>query len=229
VVGIGAHPDDIELGMAGTIAKHSSRGDEVHIVICTLGIGGKSGDPNIRELEAKTAASILGAKLHILDYPVVKLNKPSSEFERIVRKAIEEMGPDRLYTHSPFDYHQVHETVSQCVTQAASDTRQILFYEVIPSTNPCFIPNAYVDITQYIDLKLKSLAAHNTQGKKWYMQPNALTSLAYARYMLGKVGARHDGMAEAFAIKKFIVEGIEDGQKVAERAGMASKLTTSTA
>lgn len=229
VVGIGAHPDDIELGMAGTIAKHSNRGDETHIVICTLGIGGQSGDPKIRELEAKTAAGILGAKLHILDYPVLKLNKPSAEFERIVRKTMEEIGPDRLYTHSPFDYHQVHESVSQCVTQAAKDIKQVLFYEVIPSTSPCFIPNAYVDITQYIDLKLKSLAAHNSQSKKWYMQPNALTSLAYARYMLGKVGARHDGMAEAFAIKKFVVEGIEDGQKVTERTSIASKLTTSAA
>lgn len=224
MVGIGAHPDDIELGMGGTIAKHSNRGDEFHIVICTLGIGGQSGDQSIRELEAKTAASILGAKLHILDYPVLKLNKPSAEFEQIARKAVEEIGPSRLYTHSPFDYHQVHESVSQCVTQAATDIKQVLFYEVIPSTNPCFIPNAYVDITRYIDLKLKSIAAHNTQRKKWYMQPNALTSLAYARYMLGKIGARHDGMAEAFAIKRFIVEGIEDGQKVTERTSMATTL-----
>lgn len=229
VVGIGAHPDDAELGIAGTIAKHSHRGDETHIVICTLGIGGESGDPKIRELEAKTAARILGAKLHILEYPVLKLNKPSAEFERIIRKAIEEIGPDRLYTHSPFDYHQVHESVSQCVTQAAEDIRQILYYEVIPSTSPCFIPNAYVDITQYIDLKLESLAAHKSQGKKWYMQPNALTSLAYARYMLGKVGARHDGMAEAFTIKKFIVERIEGGQKVTEPTSVASGLTTSAA
>lgn len=229
VMAIGAHPDDVELGMAGTVAKHGDRGDEVHMVICSLGIGGQSGDPKIREMEAKTAAGILGAKLHILDYPVVKLNRPSAEFEQLVRKAIEEIGPDRLYTHSPFDYHQVHESVSHCVTRAAQDVRQVLFYEVIPSTNPCFIPNAYVDITRYIDLKIKSVAAHNTQGKKWYMQPNALTSLAYTRYMLGKIGVRHDGMAEAFAIKKFIVEDIAEGAQKTAARGLAGKVTTTSA
>ncbi len=226
---IGAHPDDVELGMAGTVAKHSDRGDEMHMIICSLGIGGECGDPKTRELEAKTAARILGAKLHILDYPVLKLNKPSVEFEQIIRKTIEEIGPDRLYTHSPLDYHQVHESVSQCVTRAAHDVRQILFYEVIPSTNPCFVPNAYVDITQYIDLKIKSVATHDTQGKKWYMQPNALTSLAYARYMIGKIGLRHDGMAEAFAIKKFIVEGIAEGAQKRATESLTGRLTTSSA
>jgi N-acetylglucosamine malate deacetylase 1 len=49
VASIGAHPDDVELGMGGTLAKHSKRGDEIHIITCTLGIGGISGDPKIRE------------------------------------------------------------------------------------------------------------------------------------------------------------------------------------
>jgi LmbE family N-acetylglucosaminyl deacetylase len=40
VASIGAHPDDVELAMGGTLAKHSNRGDEIHIIVCTLGIGG---------------------------------------------------------------------------------------------------------------------------------------------------------------------------------------------
>ena len=82
VASIGAHPDDVELGMGGTLAKHSQRGDDIHIILCTLGIGGTSGDPKARENEASAAAKILNAKLHILDFPVVKLNRPSVEFER---------------------------------------------------------------------------------------------------------------------------------------------------
>ena len=58
VASIGAHPDDVELGMGGTLAKHSKRGDEIHIITCILGIGGISGDPKIREEEASHPESL---------------------------------------------------------------------------------------------------------------------------------------------------------------------------
>ena len=62
VVSIGAHPDDVELGMGGTLAKHSKRGDEIHIITCTLGIGGTSGDPKAREKEALDAPKDIECK-----------------------------------------------------------------------------------------------------------------------------------------------------------------------
>lgn len=204
VVSIGAHPDDVELGMGGTLAKHSERGDEIHIILCTLGIGGTSGDPKGRENEAQTAARILNAKLHILDFPVVKLNRPSIEFESILKRTLDDINPHRLYTHSPFDYHQVHESVSGCTTNAARDIKQLLFYEVISSTSPEFRANAYVDITDYIDKKIECLAYHNTQSTKLYMQANIISSLAHTRYLMSKIGTRQNGMAEAFAIGRIV-------------------------
>jgi two-component system, NtrC family, response regulator HydG len=153
VASIGAHPDDIELGMGGTLAKHSNRGDEIHIIVCTLGIGGISEDPKARENEAQAASKILNAKLHIFDFPVVKLNKPSIEFERILKRTINHINPHRIYTQSPFDYHQVHESVSECTTNVVKDIQQVLFYENIASTTAGFRPDAYVDITDYIDKK----------------------------------------------------------------------------
>jgi len=205
IVSIGAHPDDVEQGMGGTVAKHSDKGDDVHVIVCTLGIGGGSGDPNMREEEARVAAHILGAKLHSLDYPVLKLNKPSIEFENVMKKAIDKIDPDRVYVHSPFDYHQVHAVVSECATIAAKDVKQLLFYEDISSTNPDFKPNSYVDITNYIDLKLKSIEAHGTQSSKLYLQSNITRSLAHTRYTMGKLGSNPNGMAEAFTIHKFII------------------------
>ncbi len=204
IVSIGAHPDDVEQGMAGTVAKHAANGDDVHIIVCTLGIGGPSGDQILREREAREAAHILGAKLHSLDYHVLKLNKPSIEFENVIKKVIDEINPDRIYVHSPFDYHQIHAAVSECTTNAAKDVKQILFYEVISSTNPDFKPNAYVNITDYIDLKLKSISAHQTQ-RKLYLHPIFTRSIAHTRYALGKLGSNPNGMAEAFSIHKFVV------------------------
>ena len=191
--------------MGGTLAKHSKRGDEIHIILCTLGIGGNSGDPKGREEEAHAAAKILNARLHILDFPVVKLNKPSMEFERLLKRTVDDVNPGRLYTHSPFDYHQVHEAVSECTKNAARDIEQVLFYEVISSTSPEFRANAYVDITDYIDNKIECLAHHNTQSTKLYMQAHIIRSLAHTRYLMSKIGTRQEGMAEAFAIGRMII------------------------
>ena len=208
--------------MGGTLAKHSKRGDEIHIILCTLGIGGNSGDPKGREEEAHAAAKILNARLHILDFPVLKLNKPSMEFERLLKRTVDDINPDRLYTHSPFDYHQVHEAVSECTKNAARDIEQVLFYEVISSTSPEFRANAYVDITDYIDSKIECLAHHNTQSTKLYMQAHIIRSLAHTRYLMSKIGSRQEGMAEAFAIGKMII--VPNGRINQDAFRMSSKV-----
>lgn len=204
IVSIGSHPDDVEIGMGGTLAKHIDNGDDVQIILCTL--GGVSGDPKQREQEARKAIYILGVKgLHVLNYPVSKLNKPTIEFEKVIKKIIEQINPDRVYTHSSFDYHQVHVAVSKSVVNAAKGVKQILFYETISSTTPEFRPNAFVDITNYMDLKIKSVTAHKTQSDRFYMQPNVIRSLANTRYVWGKVGSNSNGLAEAFRIHKLIL------------------------
>jgi LmbE family N-acetylglucosaminyl deacetylase len=191
--------------MGGTLAKHNKRGDEVHVILCTLGIGGNSGDPKGRQEEAQAAAKILNARLHILDFPVIKLNKPSMEFEKLLKRTLNDINPNRLYTHSPFDYHQVHEAVSEGSRNAAKDIEQVLFYEVISSTSPEFRANAYVDVTDYIDKKVECLAYHNTQSSKLYMQAHIIRSLAHTRYLMSKIGTRQEGMAEAFAIGRMVI------------------------
>ena len=203
IISIGSHPDDVEIGMGGTLAKHIERNDEVHVILCTL--GGVAGPPEERKKEARIALQILGVNnLHLLNYQVSKLNSPTIEFVKIIKKIITEYSPDRVYTHSPHDYHQIHVSVSESVIRATKDIGQVLFYETISSTTPDFRPNAYVDITNYIDVKIKSLKSHKTQSIRSYMQPNVTRSLANTRYVWGKVGPNPMGFAEAFKIHKFI-------------------------
>ena len=205
IVAVGAHPDDVEFGMGGTIAKHKDKKDDVHIVLCTL--GGVSGDPQQRKREAQRAASILGIKeINVLDYPVFGLNKkPSAEFLRLIRRVIADLKPSRIYTHTAYDYHQVHVAVNTAVSYAAKkeNIEQLLFFETISSTAPRFIPNAFVDITDYIDLKIKSVQEHKSQLDRFYLQPNVIRSLANVRYIWGKVGSNPHGLAEAFAVHKY--------------------------
>jgi LmbE family N-acetylglucosaminyl deacetylase len=204
VLSIGAHPDDIEIGSGGSLGIHKNNGDEIYGLLCSL--GGVRGDPKEREEEARNAANLLGLHLHMLDYPVQKLNKPTNEFTKILRKYIEEINPDRIYTHSPFDYHQVHTTVSKSVSIASAKIAQLLFYETISSTTPDFKPDAFVDITSMLDLKIKSIEAHKSQMEdRFYIQPNVIRSLANTRYVWGKVGNDPNGFAEAFVTSRFVV------------------------
>ena len=61
VLAIGAHPDDVEIGCGGALAKHRACGDILHIL--TLSRGAAGGDVNVRTAEAQRAAALLGAKL----------------------------------------------------------------------------------------------------------------------------------------------------------------------
>jgi LmbE family N-acetylglucosaminyl deacetylase len=203
IVSIGAHPDDVELGLGGTLLKHRFMGDKVHIILCTL--GGVSGDPDERKEEARRAAAILGGHLHILDYPVSKLNRASIEFGNFIGKAIDTINPDRVYVHSSFDSHQVHVAVSESVLRAIKDTKQVFFYESIASSTFEFRPNAFVDITDFIDQKIKSIDEHKSQSGRMYIKPNVVRSLANTRYIQSKIGSNPYGMAEAFIIHRIIL------------------------
>jgi len=204
VLSIGAHPDDPEFGMGGTLIKHRKEGHEVQVILCTL--GGVCGDPKVREQEARAAANKMGVEvLHILDYHVSKLNKTNTQFVQVLRKVIDEIKPDRVYVHSPFDNHQVHKTVSDCTISAAKDLKQILFYETISSTSTNFKPNAFVDITSFMDLKIECIKAHKTQSHRLYLQPNVIRSVGNYRYIHAKVGSNPYGFAEAFRIHKMVI------------------------
>lgn len=202
VICIGSHPDDVELGMGGTIAKHVYDGDLVKTILCTM--GGVCGAPKIRKQEALNAGKILGVKkIYFIDFPVSKLNTPSNLLTKIINEIFENENPDRIYTHSPLDNHQVHVNVTQSVINASKKIKQIFFYEVISSTNFDFKSNAFVDVTQFIEVKIKSIKAHKSQNLRFYLKPNVIKSLANTRYVFGKVGKNSKGFAEAFFINKY--------------------------
>ena len=67
ILGIGAHPDDLEFGCGGVLLAEAARGSEISLCICSRGEAGSNGAPNEREAEARSAAQILGAKIDFLE------------------------------------------------------------------------------------------------------------------------------------------------------------------
>src|SRR5215472_5162228 len=120
---VGAHPDDIEILCAGTLARCRARGDEIVVCVATNGnMGSMTTQPPelgaIREAEARASAAYLDAEVLWLDYPDEFLYPDHDTRMRFI-EMVRQAQPDLILTHTPNDYHQDHRTVSELVFVAS--------------------------------------------------------------------------------------------------------------
>lgn len=158
ILGIGAHPDDIEFGCGGAFCKFSAKGHKLHLLVMTRGSVG--GDPKLRLAEQERAAAMLKAKLYWggFEDTGVALTR---ELIREVEKRIAEIEPDMVFVNYGSDTHQDHRNVARAVETAARYTKNLVFYEV-PTTID-FSPGVFVDIGAVINRKVALLKCHRSQ------------------------------------------------------------------
>ncbi|MDN5760802.1 MAG: response regulator [Microlunatus sp.] len=176
VLAVGAHPDDVEIGVGGTLAAHAGAGDS--LVILTLSGGSVGGAADVRQQEAEAAAAVVCARLIHLDFADTRID-PAGGVITAVEQVITEVKPDRIYTHSAHDRHQDHRAVHEAVQIAARRVPGLWCFQS-PSCTVEFRPNRFVDITGFLDTKLAMLAAYVSQAHRDYMQPDLIR--ATARY-----------------------------------------------
>jgi LmbE family N-acetylglucosaminyl deacetylase len=175
VVCIGAHPDDIEIGCGGTVARHVAQGDEVYFIVLTSG-GSGAGTTTTREAEQKKSCEILGVKeLFLLRYTDTAI---PNTFETIlkVEEVINKIKPDRVYTHFHSEIHQDHRTVNSVSISACRNIKQILMYEG-PSTHSNFQVNFWVNIDGFAQKKIDSIKAHASEGAKEILKIDAIMGM----------------------------------------------------
>lgn len=195
VVAIGAHPDDAEFGVFGTLRRHAEAGDEVTLLVLTRGERG--GPPAVREVEAREAAGTLrGAKVVFGSFQDGYL-RDNHKLVDWLEGSVGGGRADVLYAHSAHDRHQDHRYASMASATAGRFADTVLLYETA-STTWGFIPQVFVSIGQEgLDLKLKALGAHRSQREKRYLEDEAVAGLAKFRaYQAGL----HSGLAEAFEV-----------------------------
>ncbi|MGV8115803.1 PIG-L deacetylase family protein [Methanothrix soehngenii] len=161
IVVFGAHPDDMEIGMGGTIAKYTQAGHNVYMVLAEI--------PNNKEQrlsEAKKASRILGANFLFLDMnpdDLVYSRKIVRNFDAIITK----YSPDVVYTHWNHDSHQDHVIVTESVIAATrkNNCSLYMYEQTIPGgiVPYGFRMQSLIDISDVIDLKLNSILAHKSQ------------------------------------------------------------------
>jgi LmbE family N-acetylglucosaminyl deacetylase len=185
VLAIGAHPDDLELGCGGTLAKLADSGQEVRGLVMTNGARG--GDCSVRPDEARKGGLFLGASnLSVLDFPDTRLAEHEIDIVQAIEHEIYRFNPDIIFTHSSNDQHQDHLAVHLATLRAARQHSSILCYES-PSITPAFVPRIFVDIHDYVTVKVAAVGAHQDQRDKAYMTPERIRGLAVYRGSQAKV------------------------------------------
>lgn len=225
VLAIGAHPDDIELLCAGTLAKYARRGDEVFMAIATNGEAGsnKIGREEmsaIRHEEAKKACAVIGAKLIWMGFQDEFLFNDRQTRIRFI-DAIREARPDVMFVHGPNDYHPDHRISGQIAIDARIPaTLRAVETELAPCDKiphifimdniggVDFEPEVYVDITDVFDIKAQMLTSHKSQDEHLQdiYDTNYVDWMAEHMRMRGK--AFNVQYAEGFrSVKTFPVTG----------------------
>lgn len=180
ILAIGAHPDDVEISCGGTLSKYKKQGHSIFIALTTSGnIGSNSHTREeiaaIRESEQLEAAKLLDAKVRFMRFDDQGL-LDTAESRRSVLNAIRWANPDVIFTHCPFDASTDHAATSKIVSEVIlsvgaknvpSDEQPIdkvpsLFYWDT-SAGMGFLPEAYVDVTEVVDIKKQAMNKHTSQ------------------------------------------------------------------
>jgi len=171
ILAFGPHPDDIEIGLGGTIARHASAGHAVGLCDLTAGELGSNGTPDQRLAEAQAAAEVLGVAWRVnLGWPDGGITPD------LIPSAV-----DFIREHQPTvvavpyweDRHPDHVAASRVLQEAvfrsglrryrpATDAWRvdwICYYFINQSVTPSFV----IDVSAHYEIKRRALACHRTQ------------------------------------------------------------------
>jgi len=198
VLAIGAHPDDIEIAVGGTLAKMRDAGYQIAALVLTQ--GEKGGDGDNRQNEARSGAEFLGLdNIEVLDCTDTRLMTDAVDVTNAIEAMIEKCDPNIIFTHSNHDIHQDHQLVFESTLRAARNTRTTILCYESPSVTQDFRPTYFVDVGKYVDIKIQAIREHRDQRKKTYMKPELIRSKLAFRGGQAKVD-----YAEGFEVVRMI-------------------------
>jgi LmbE family N-acetylglucosaminyl deacetylase len=222
VLGIAAHPDDLDFGASGSMSKWAEMGADVYYLILTDGSKG-SDDPKmtsseltaIRRTEQQAAAKQIGAKdVFFFNYPDAML-EVTMELKRDICRVIRKIKPDSVITMDPtmlyelnwnFVNHPDHRAAGQAVVDSVFPLARdrLTFPELAAEgLEPHKVENLFlinftktnfvVDISDTLDKKLKALGSHVSQMKD---VESTLAMISQRNQIMGKEHGY--GYAESF-------------------------------
>ncbi|WP_096200912.1 bacillithiol biosynthesis deacetylase BshB1 [Bacillus sp. FJAT-45350] len=178
ILAFGAHPDDVEIGMGGTLAKYAAEGYKVGICDLTKAELSSNGTVEQRQEEAKKAAEILGLTRRIqLEFPDRGLTGDSEQLSQVV-SVLRKYQPKLVFVPYEIDRHPDHGQCARIVKEAVFNAgirkyidsltlpphrvKQVFHYMINGFDRPSFI----IDISEYMSVKEASLHAYESQFSK---------------------------------------------------------------
>jgi N-acetylglucosamine malate deacetylase 1 len=173
LLAIGPHPDDIEIGIGGIVAKHAALGLNVGLCDLTAGEMGSNGTVDERLAEAEVARKVLGAQWRLnFHFPDRAIGSDASHIARIAG-LIRHVRPRVVALPYWSDRHPDHVTASKVLTDAVFNAGLrrfaaegtawkpdwVCYYFINDSVPPSFV----VDVTEHYETKRRALASHVSQ------------------------------------------------------------------
>lgn len=207
LLAFGAHPDDLEFGCGGVIARETSVGRKVHCVVCSRGEAGSYGTPKQRVAEAKKAARLLGATIEFIELDGDSHLEIRAVYAIKLAKIIRQVRPAALLAPSPVEnQHPDHSRLGKLVRDAARLARygglkelrrlpphaieQLFFYAVTPEAEPKDSTPVLIDISapEIIAAWRAAMQAHVSQvSARNYIE----LQLVRARLLGARAGIGH--------------------------------------
>ncbi len=185
ILAIGAHPDDVELGCGGTIAKYVKEGKKVGIIDLTRGELGTRGSAETRDEEAAISAEILGISVRENLGFEDGFFKNDKSHQLQLTKLIRKYQPEIVLANAPHDRHPEHVEASTLIsdtcflsgldkvetkeggqTQQAWRPKNIYHYIQFLPLEPSFV----LDVSEFMETKMAAVKAYKSQ----FHDPNSI-------------------------------------------------------
>lgn len=221
---VSPHADDETIGMGGSMARYAREGHDVTVAVMT-GHGEEGPHPlwppstweTIRA-EAREAYVILGVKEVIFEEipAVLVADQPVWKLNRITGNVVKRVRPDILYVPFPFDLHKDHREIFHSFSVAwrpglktGHTIKEIYTYETLSETHwnfpyveADFIPNVWIDISEYLETKVQALQCFRSQMRP---APNARSIEAVRALATWRGSQMGMNAAEAFVMVRKIL------------------------
>jgi len=215
---VAVHPDDETLMCGGTLMKHKHNGDKIYWLIVT-GISTEFGWEKIkvenREKEIKKVSDLYGFdRIFKLNFPSTRLDEiPINNIVSAISKIFKEVKPNIVYLPNRSDVHTDHQITFKAAYSCTKNFRypfieKIYMGETLsetefaPSlTETAFIPNTFVDISEYFDEKIRVLRTFASEIMEGNMPRSISTIESLAKYRGSSIGKKY---AESFVLLKEI-------------------------
>jgi bacillithiol biosynthesis deacetylase BshB1 len=212
VVAFGAHPDDVELGCGGTLARLVAEGRRAAIVSLTRGEAGTRGTPELRCEEAREAARCLGVQeVVFLDCGDAMLTTGPEQEDQVLA-VLRRLRPEVVFAPPPTDRHPDHGRACRLVSDACFYSGLVRRGDGVPhrpglllsyQLHDSFEPTLIIDIAASWETKLSALSAHRSQfflpsagaSGTWDQEAGSATKIASTQFWRGvEARARHWGL-----------------------------------